>query len=90
MGLPELVSATAAANGDALPAVERVKIQEDAAQPSRRKCEFHQMREVAFVCKAGDFALSTSYLPQSSSASRRTASHAGFFILSQSGERPER
>ena len=24
------------------------------------------------------------------SASRRTASHAGFFILSQSGERPER
>ena len=28
--------------------------------------------------------------PQSSSASRRTASHAGFFILSQSGERPER
>ena len=25
--------------------------------------------------------------PQSSSASRRTASHAGFFILSQSGER---
>ena len=29
-------------------------------------------------------------VPQSSSASRRTASHAGFFILSQSGERPER
>ena len=28
-------------------------------------------------------------VPQSSSASRRTASHAGFFILSQSGERPE-
>ena len=28
--------------------------------------------------------------PQSSSASRLTASHAGFFILSQSGERPER
>jgi hypothetical protein len=29
-------------------------------------------------------------LPQSSSASRRTASHAGFLLLSQSGERPER
>jgi len=30
------------------------------------------------------------YLPQSSSASRRTASLAGFFDLSQSGERSER
>jgi hypothetical protein len=29
-------------------------------------------------------------LPQSSSASRFTAGRAGFFILSQSGERPER
>src|SRR5262245_7649741 len=29
-------------------------------------------------------------LPQSSSSSRRTASHAGFFILSQPGERPLR
>jgi hypothetical protein len=29
-------------------------------------------------------------LPQSYSASRRTASHAGFFILSQSGDRPDR
>ena len=29
-------------------------------------------------------------LPQSSSASRFTAGAAGFFILSQSGERPER
>jgi hypothetical protein len=29
-------------------------------------------------------------LPQSSSASRRTASHAGFLLLSQSGERPLR
>src|SRR5262245_35935945 len=28
--------------------------------------------------------------PQSSSASRRTASHAGFLLLIQSGERPER
>jgi hypothetical protein len=31
-----------------------------------------------------------AHLLQSSSASRLTASHAGFFILSQSGERPER
>jgi hypothetical protein len=30
------------------------------------------------------------YLAQSSSASRRSASHAGFLLLSQSGERPER
>jgi hypothetical protein len=35
--------------------------------------------------------LATSgHRPQSSSASRRTASLAGFFDLSQSGERPER
>src|SRR5262245_54793048 len=30
------------------------------------------------------------FLPQSSSASRLTAGASGFFILSQSGERPER
>jgi hypothetical protein len=30
------------------------------------------------------------YLPHSSSASRVTAAALGFFILSQSGERPER
>ena len=35
-------------------------------------------------------ALVSFHRPQSSSASRRTASHAGFFISSQSGERPER
>jgi hypothetical protein len=40
--------------------------------------------------KADDLALATSHLAQSSSALRFTASHAGFFILSQSGERPER
>jgi hypothetical protein len=32
----------------------------------------------------------SSHRPQSSSASRRAASHAGFFDLSQSGERPDR
>jgi len=48
------------------------------------------MREVPFVRKADDLALATSHLAQSSSASRVTAAQAGFFILSQSGERPER
>jgi hypothetical protein len=42
------------------------------------------------VREAGDLALATNHLAQSSSASRFTAEHAGFFILSQSGERPER
>ena len=36
------------------------------------------------------FARAALHRPQSSSASRFTAAHAGFFILSQSGERPER
>jgi len=35
-------------------------------------------------------ACGRSQRPQSSSASRFTAEQAGFFILSQSGERPER
>jgi hypothetical protein len=35
-------------------------------------------------------SLHRHYRPQSSSASRLTASHAGFFILSQSLVRPER
>jgi hypothetical protein len=48
------------------------------------------MREVPFVPEADDLALATSHLAQSSSASRVTAAQAGFFILSQSGERPER
>jgi hypothetical protein len=34
--------------------------------------------------------MSAGHLPQSSSASRLTAGAVGFFILSQSGERPER
>src|SRR6516165_6631737 len=49
------------------------------------------MREVPFIRKADDFALgATSHFAQSSSASRFTAGAAKFFILSQSGERPER
>jgi hypothetical protein len=48
------------------------------------------MREVPFVRKAEDLAPATSHLAQSSSASRFTAGAAGFFILSQCRERPER
>jgi hypothetical protein len=47
------------------------------------------MREVLFVREAVDLALATSHLVQSSSASRFTAGAFGFFILSQSGERPD-
>src|SRR5262245_61044480 len=46
------------------------------------------MREVLFVREAVDLALATSHLVQSSSASRFTAGAFAFFILSQSGERP--
>src|SRR5262249_46907151 len=45
------------------------------------------MREVLFVRQAGDLALATSHLAQSSFASRGTAARAGFLLLSQSGER---
>src|SRR5215467_7866761 len=45
------------------------------------------MREVLFVRQAGDLALATSHLAQSSFASRVTAARAGFLLLSQSGER---
>jgi len=48
------------------------------------------MREVTFIRKASDLAFTTTHLLQSSSASRVTAAQAGFFILSQSGERTER
>jgi len=42
------------------------------------------------VLSANVFHLADRHLLQSSSASRFTASQAGFFDLSQSGERPER
>jgi hypothetical protein len=51
------------------------------------------MWEVSFVRKADKLALATNvtgHLAQSSSASRFTAGASAFFILSQSGERPER
>jgi hypothetical protein len=48
------------------------------------------MREVLFVREAVDLTLATCHLAQSSSASRFTSGAAAFFILSQSGERPER
>jgi hypothetical protein len=38
----------------------------------------------------GDLGLATAHLVQSSSASRFMAGASEFFILSQSGERPER
>src|SRR6266516_32362 len=53
-------------------------------------CEFDQMREVLFVRKADDLALATGHFAQSSSTSHVTAAQAGFFILSQSRERPHR
>jgi hypothetical protein len=56
----------------------------------KRKCEFDHMREVLFVREAGDLALATSHLAQSSSASRFTAAHAWFFILTQCRDRPGR
>jgi hypothetical protein len=46
------------------------------------------MREVLFVREAGDLALATSHLAQSSSASRVTAAQAGFFILSSRANAP--
>ena len=70
--------------------MESINLLENTAKASRRKCEFDQIREVLFVLEAGDFALATSHLDQSSSASRATAGASGFFIFSQSGERPER
>jgi len=90
MGLLCLVPTPATADWDASVTVERIDLKENAAKASRRKCEFDQMREVLFVRQAGDLALATSHLAQSSSASRVTAGASGFFILSQSGERPER
>src|SRR5262249_36832074 len=80
----------AAAGRDAGFKMERLNLLANTAKASRRKCEFDQMREVPFVRKAGDLALATSHLAQSSSASRFTAGASAFFILSQSGERPER
>jgi hypothetical protein len=86
----DLVSTPAATDRDASFTMERVNLLENTAKASRRKCEFDQIREIPFVRKADDLALATSHFPQSSSASRFTAGAAGFFILSQSGERPER
>jgi len=89
--LLDLLSIPAAADWNASIPVERINFLQNTAKAFRRKCEFDQMREVLFIRKADDFALgATSHFAQSSSASRFTAGAAGFFILSQSGERPER
>ena len=90
MELLDLVSIPAAANRDASFTMESINLLENTAKASRRKCEFDQMREVLFVRETDDLALATSHLVQSSSASRFTAGASEFFILSQSGERPER
>jgi hypothetical protein len=87
----DLVSTPAAADRDVSFTMESINLLENTAKASRRKCEFDQIREVPFICKADDFALgAASHLDQSSSAPRATAGASGFFILSQSGERPER
>jgi hypothetical protein len=73
--------------------VERINLWQNIAKAFPRKCEFDQVWEVPFVRKADKLALATnvtSHLAQSSSASRFTAGAFEFFILSQSGERPER
>jgi hypothetical protein len=78
---------------DASFTMERINLLENTAKAFRRKCEFDQMRKVPFVRKPDKFAFATnvtSHLAQSSSASRFTAGASAFFILSQSGERPER
>jgi len=62
---------------------------------SRRDCNGFDVTIGAGLAVNEDFKLSAQWIcqlhrPQSSSASRFTAAQAGFFILSQSGERPER
>ena len=86
-----VVSTPAAADRDASFTMERVDFLDNIAKAFLRKCEFDKMREVPFGPKADGLPLVTAtHLVQSSSASRFTAGAARFFILSQSGERPER
>src|SRR5262249_38540940 len=68
----DLVPTPAATDRDASFTMERINLLENTPKASRRKCEFDQMREVLFVREAGDLALATSHLAQSSSASRFT------------------
>jgi hypothetical protein len=67
------VPAPTATDRDAPFTVKRVKFLESTAKALRRSREFDQMREVLFVREAGDLALATSHLAQSSSASRFNA-----------------
>jgi hypothetical protein len=85
-----LVSTPAAADWDASFTVECINLKENTAKASRRKYEFDRMREVPLIHIPSDLGLTTAHLPQSSSSSRFTAGAFAFFILSQSGERPER
>jgi hypothetical protein len=87
----DLVSAPAAADWDVSFTVERINFLKKSVRGFQRKYEFDQMREVPFVRAAGKLAFATDvrgHLVQCSSASRFTAGAAGFFILSQSGNRP--
>jgi hypothetical protein len=83
-----LVPTPAAADWDASVTVEPINLWENTAKASRRKCEFDQMREVLFVREAGDLALATSHLDQSSSASRFTAGAFAFFHFEPIGGAP--
>jgi hypothetical protein len=83
----------AAADWDVSFTVERINFWKNTVKAFQRNYEFDQMREVPFIRTADKLALATdlrSHLVQSSSASRLTAGASAFFILSQSGERPER
>jgi hypothetical protein len=72
---PSVISATLARNG----AVRKASCRQRTR--CRKSCSTSTHTE--------EGPLTLTHLPQSSSASRFTASQAGFFILSQSGERPE-
>jgi hypothetical protein len=84
MELLSLVLATASANWDAAFTVEGFKIQALVAETSWRQLKLDKVRKVPLIHMSGDLGLATAHLPQSSSASRFTASHAGFFDLIQS------
>jgi hypothetical protein len=87
--LLRLVPPAASANCDAA-SVERFKLKALAAEASWRQLQLDKVREVPLIHVPGDRGLATAHLAQSSSASRFMAGASEFFILSQSGERPER
>jgi hypothetical protein len=88
--LPLFLVAAAAADWDAVLAMKCVELYVLALKTAWGHREFDQMRELPLVHAPGGLSLPATHLLQSSSASRFTAGASGFFILSQSGERPER